>query len=167
MGLILENTEKLAQIAQKLIEKEIFLVTAESCTGGLIAATCTELDGSSRWFDRAFITYSNDAKHDMLGVPKALIQATGAVSMDVVKSMAKGAYSRAGKGRRLAISVTGIAGPDGGSEEKPVGTVWFGYAHALGAGAHKMVFQGGRAQVRQQTVEKALDLVASLIEEFG
>ncbi|MRX26957.1 nicotinamide-nucleotide amidohydrolase family protein [Kangiella sp. HZ709] len=143
------------------------VVTAESCTGGMISAACTNLAGSSQWFDRAFITYSNNAKHEMLGVPMELIEAAGAVSMDVVKSMAKGAYNRAGKGKRIAIAVSGIAGPDGGSEDKPVGTVWFGYAHALGAGAHKLVFAGNRVQVRQQTVEKALELIDSLIEDFA
>ncbi len=163
----MQQLEQLKLIAQKLIDKELMVVTAESCTGGMISAACTDLPGSSRWFDRAFITYSNNAKHEMLGVPMELIEAAGAVSMDVVKSMAKGAYNRAGKGKRIAIAVSGIAGPDGGSDDKPVGTVWFGYAHALGAGAHKLVFEGNRVQVRQQTVEKAIELIASLIEDFA
>lgn len=163
----MDISQQLAQTAQKLIEKDLTLVTAESCTGGLISASCTELAGSSAWFDRAFITYSNQAKHEMLGVPMELIEAVGAVSMDVVKSMAKGAYNRAGKGKRIAVAVSGIAGPDGGSEEKPVGTVWFGYAHALGAGAHKLIFDGDRKQIRQQTVEKAIELIDSLIEDFS
>ncbi|WP_251359961.1 CinA family protein [Kangiella sp. TOML190] len=152
--------------AQKLVDKGLIIVTAESCTGGMISAACTDIAGSSQWFDRAFITYSNQAKHEMLGVPMELIEAAGAVSMDVVKSMAKGAYNRAGKGKRIAIAVSGIAGPDGGSGDKPVGTVWFGFAHALGAGAHKLVFDGNRAQVRQQTVIKALELIDNLIEDF-
>ncbi|NVJ66699.1 MAG: CinA family protein [Gammaproteobacteria bacterium] len=162
----LDLTESLETIAQKLIDKGLMVVTAESCTGGMISAACTDLPGSSKWFDRAFITYSNDAKHEMLGVPTELIEGAGAVSMDVVKSMAKGAYNRAGKGKRIAVAVSGIAGPDGGSEDKPVGTVWFGYAHAKGAGAHKIVFDGDRTKVRQQTVEKAIGLIDSLIEDF-
>lgn len=160
------NHQQLEQIARKLIDKELMIVTAESCTGGMISSACTDLAGSSQWFDRAFITYSNEAKHEMLGVPMKLIDACGAVSMDVVKSMAKGAYNRAGKGRRIAMSVSGIAGPDGGTEDKPVGTVWFGFAHAKGAGAHKIVFEGNRAQVRQQTVKQAINLIESLIEDF-
>lgn len=162
----MDLNSQLVLIAQKLIKKGLSLVTAESCTGGLISATCTELSGSSKWFDRAYITYSNQSKHEMLGVPIELIEATGAVSMDVVKSMAKGAYNRAGKGKRIAIAVSGIAGPDGGSEDKPVGTVWFGYAHALSAGAHKIVFDGDREQVRQQTVVKAIEIIDNLADDF-
>ncbi len=166
MELILDLNSSLESIAQKLTDKGLMVVTAESCTGGMISAACTDLAGSSQWFDRAFITYSNEAKHEMLGVPMELIEAAGAVSMDVVKSMAKGAYNRSGKGRRIAVAVSGIAGPDGGSEDKPVGTVWFGFAHAKGAGAHKLIFEGDRAQVRQQTVEKAINLINNLIEDF-
>ncbi len=165
-GYKLDFKSQLEVIAQKLVDKGLMVVTAESCTGGMISAACTDLPGSSKWFDRAFITYSNQAKHEMLGVPMELIEACGAVSMDVVKSMAKGAYNRAGKGKRIAIAVSGIAGPDGGSEGKPIGTVWFGYAHALGAGAHKIVFDGDRAQVRQQVTEQAINLISNLIEDF-
>ncbi len=166
MELFLDLNTSLEIIAQKLVDKGLMVVTAESCTGGMISATCTDLPGSSRWFDRAFIAYSNEAKHEMLGVPMELIEAAGAVSMDVVKSMAKGAYNRAGKGKRIAVAVSGIAGPDGGSDDKPVGTVWFGFAHAKGAGAHKLLLNGDRAQVRQQTVKKAIQLIDSLIEDF-
>ncbi len=166
MEFLLDLNTSLEIIAQKLVDKGLMVVTAESCTGGMISTACTDLPGSSKWFDRAFITYSNDAKHEMLGVPMELIEAAGAVSMDVVKSMAKGAYNRAGKGKRIAVAVSGVAGPDGGTEDKPVGTVWFGYAHALGAGAHKLVFGGDRGQVRQQAVVKALELIDSLIVDF-
>ncbi|MEF9948171.1 MAG: CinA family protein [Comamonas sp.] len=116
--------ELVQQLAAKLTEKGWMLATAESCTGGMIAAACTDLAGSSQWFDRGFVTYSNEAKTEMLGVPAELIAKHGAVSEEVVRAMAEGAirYSRA----QVSIAVTGIAGPGGGSAEKPVGTVWVG-----------------------------------------
>ena len=119
------SIEELVQkLAAKLIEKGWMLATAESCTGGMIAAACTDLAGSSQWFDRGFVTYSNEAKTEMLGVPAELIEKHGAVSEEVVRAMAEGAirHSRA----QVSIAVTGIAGPGGGSAEKPVGTVWVG-----------------------------------------
>ena len=116
--------ELVKQLAAKLTEKGWMLATAESCTGGMIAAACTDLAGSSQWFDRGFVTYSNEAKTEMLGVPAELIAKHGAVSEEVVRAMAEGAirHSRA----QVSIAVTGVAGPGGGSVEKPVGTVWVG-----------------------------------------
>ncbi|WP_230681462.1 CinA family protein, partial [Paracidovorax cattleyae] len=101
------------------------MATAESCTGGMIAGACTDLAGSSQWFERGFVTYSNTAKTELLGVPAALIDTHGAVSEPVARAMAEGAlrHSRA----HAALSVTGVAGPGGGSVAKPVGTVWFGW----------------------------------------
>jgi nicotinamide-nucleotide amidase len=101
------------------------LATAESCTGGMIAAACTDLAGSSQWFERGFVTYSNEAKTELLGVPAGLIATHGAVSESVARAMALGAvaHSRA----QVAVAVTGIAGPTGGTADKPVGTVWFGW----------------------------------------
>ena len=137
------------------------LATAESCTGGLIAAVCTSVAGSSDWFERGFVTYSNAAKTEMLGVDAALIAAHGAVSAEVACAMAAGAlaHSRA----TLAIAVTGIAGPGGATPGKPVGTVWFALAQRGGAAqAELLQLQGDRTAVREQTVVHALQrLLAS------
>ncbi|GAA4353733.1 CinA family protein [Kangiella taiwanensis] len=143
----------LKELSNLLIKKNLMLVTAESCTGGLIAATCTELPGSSQWFDRGFVTYTNEAKHDMLGVPVDLIEQHGAVSQQVVEAMAAGAVTKAGNKNRIAISVSGIAGPDGGTSDKPVGTVWVGYADDKGVESKLLQLDGSRADIRQETVE--------------
>ena len=134
------------------------IATAESCTGGLIAAALTHVPGSSDVVDRGFVTYSNAAKTEMLGVPAALIAARGAVSGEVAAAMAEGALQRAGV--EVAVSVTGVAGPGGGSADKPVGLVWFGLAQRGAAVATmRRVFPGDRAAVRAQTVAAALALV--------
>jgi len=119
--------QSLAQpLAQALLQHGWMLSTAESCTGGLIAARCTDLAGSSDWFERGFVTYSNDAKHELLGVDPSLLRQHGAVSEPVAQAMALGAlrHSQA----QVSVAVTGIAGPSGGSADKPVGTVWFAWA---------------------------------------
>ena len=131
------------------------LATAESCTGGLIAAACTDLAGSSDWFERGFVTYSNEAKTELLGVDAALIAAHGAVSEPVALAMAAGAlaHSRAD----WAVAVTGIAGPGGGSAEKPVGLVWLAWCRRGAAPqAERHVFPGDRAAVRGATVDRAV-----------
>jgi len=132
------------------------IATAESCTGGLIAAACTAVAGSSDWFERGVVSYSNEAKVELLGVPMALIQAQGAVSAEVARAMAEGAiaHSRA----QLAVAVTGIAGPGGATPGKPVGTVWLALARAGGAGAQAelLTLAGDRAAIREQTVRHAL-----------
>ena len=120
----------LVALADALKARGLMMATAESCTGGLIAGACTSLSGSSDWFDRGFVTYSNAAKAEMLGVPEALIDAHGAVSEPVARAMAAGAVARSAA--QLAVAVTGVAGPTGGSAEKPVGTVWFGWATPQG-----------------------------------
>ena len=135
------------------------LASAESCTGGLIAATCTAVPGSSDWFERGFISYSNAAKSEMLGVDAGLIAAHGAVSEAVVRAMAEGAVQRAGVD--LGVAVTGIAGPGGATPGKPVGTVWLGLAWRDAAGsvqvqAERLQWAGDRAAVREQTVRLAL-----------
>ena len=112
-------------LADLMLRKGWLLATAESCTGGLISAACTDLAGSSNWFERGFVTYSNEAKTDLLGVDAALIAAHGAVSQEVARAMAGGAIARSGA--QVAVAVTGVAGPTGGSRVKPVGTVWFGF----------------------------------------
>jgi nicotinamide-nucleotide amidase len=137
------------------------IATAESCTGGLIAASLTAIAGSSDVVERGFVTYSNEAKTELLGVPAALIAAEGAVSEKVAHRMAEGAlaHSRAD----LAVSVTGIAGPGGGSEAKPVGLVWFGLARR-GAGTQTLrrVFDGDRTAVRRDAVAQALALLSAV-----
>lgn len=151
------------QLADQLLAQGRSLATAESCTGGLIAAACTELSGSSAWFERGFVTYSNEAKTELLGVDAALIAAHGAVSEAVARAMAEGAlaHSRA----QLAVAVTGVAGPTGGSADKPVGTVWLAWA-ASGAEtrALRCQFSGDRAAVRQATVLRALQGLVSGID---
>jgi nicotinamide-nucleotide amidase len=138
------------------------IATAESCTGGLIAAALTAIAGSSDVVDRGFVTYSNAAKTELLGVPATLIASVGAVSEEVAHAMAEGALARAGVD--LAVSVTGVAGPGGGSVEKPVGLVWFGRARA-GAAAKTLrrVFPGDRAEVRRASVAQALELLRAAI----
>ena len=135
------------------------LASAESCTGGLIAAACTAVAGSSDWFERGFVTYSNAAKSELLGVDPALIAVQGAVSEAVVRAMAEGAVQRAGV--ELGVAVTGIAGPGGAVPGKPVGTVWLGLAQRGPAGAvevraERLQLDGDRAAVREQTVRQAL-----------
>ena len=135
------------------------MATAESCTGGLIAAACTSVAGSSDWFERGFVSYSNAAKTELLGVDAALIAAHGAVSEAVVRAMALGALSRAGVD--LAVAVTGIAGPGGATPGKPVGLVWLALATRGSAGgvqvqAERLQLAGDRGAVREQTVWLAL-----------
>lgn len=130
------------------------LTTAESCTGGLIAAACTDAGGSSTWFERGFVTYSNAAKTELLGVPEALINADGAVSEAVARAMAKGALAHSPA--QYALAVTGVAGPTGGSADKPVGTVWLAWATPRGVFSERQQFPGDRAAVRQATVRHAL-----------
>jgi len=151
------DTAALVQgIAQLLGASGQCLVCAESCTGGLIAAACTALAGSSHWFDRGFVTYSNEAKTEMLGVDARLIERVGAVSEDVARAMAQGALQRAPRAD-WAIAVTGIAGPGGGTAAKPVGTVWFAWADRRGAVQTQCHhFDGDRAAVRAQTCDTAL-----------
>lgn len=141
------------------------MATAESCTGGMIAAACTDLAGSSAWFERGFVTYSNAAKTELLGVDAALIAQRGAVSEAVVCAMVQGAirHSRA----QVAVAVTGVAGPSGGSADKPVGTVWFGWATPSGVVTQMQRFDGERAAVRQATVRHALARLVELLKTLG
>jgi nicotinamide-nucleotide amidase len=141
-------------LARELKARGLMMATAESCTGGLIAGACTEVSGSSEWFERGFVTYSNAAKHELLGVPTALIDQHGAVSEPVARAMAAGALAHSPA--QLAVAVTGVAGPTGGSLEKPVGTVWFGWATPEGVFTEHQRFDGDRTAVRQATVHHAL-----------
>lgn len=146
-----------SQLLDDLRAHGVTLATAESCTGGLIAAALTEIAGSSDVVDRGFVTYSNAAKTELLGVPTELLAAHGAVSQPVAAAMAEGALKRSPAG--IAVAVTGVAGPGGGSPEKPVGTVWFGCAvRGSATVTDRQVFPGDRAAVRAATVRHAFAL---------
>lgn len=153
----------LAQISAVLLARGWMLATAESCTGGLVASACTSLSGSSQWFERGFVSYSNAAKTGMLGVSAGLIAQYGAVSEAVVRAMAEGAIHHSTA--RVAAAVTGIAGPTGGSVDKPVGTVWFAWCLDGAMFSERRHFDGGRAAVREaalcHTLERLADLLAT------
>lgn len=154
-GLPSEQLEPhLRQLADTLRSRKLMLATAESCTGGMIAAACTDLAGSSDWFERGFVSYSNAAKTDLLGVPSMLVLLHGAVSEPVVRAMASGAVLRSQA--QVSMAVTGVAGPGGGTAAKPVGTVWFGWQ--VDGVLHSEVRQlaGDRATVRSETVRHAI-----------
>ncbi|SEA09736.1 nicotinamide-nucleotide amidase [Thiothrix caldifontis] len=154
----------LAQVAAALQAKGWMLTTAESCTGGWIAKLCTDLSGSSAWFERGFVTYSNEAKQDMLSVPTSTLAEYGAVSEAVTAAMATGAllHSRA----QVAVSVSGIAGPGGGTTTKPVGMVCFGWAAQDGkVRTATQYFQGDREAVRYQAVQYALQGVLQMFAD--
>lgn len=145
-----------SRLAEKLLARGLKLATAESCTAGWIAKCCTDLAGSSAWFERGFVSYSNTAKQQLLGVEQAVLESEGAVSEAVALQMAAGAL--ANSEAEITVAVTGIAGPDGGNEDKPVGTVWFGWAAPGGQLTTEcMNFKGDREAVRRQTVMHALE----------
>ncbi len=150
--------DRVAKLLQDYRAQGLRIATAESCTGGMIAACLTDIAGSSDVFERGFVTYSNEAKNESIGVPMDLITAHGAVSAQVAQAMASGAlaHSRAD----VAVSVTGVAGPGGGSAEKPVGLVYFGLARRGGAAeSWRHIFSGDRAAVRAATRDHALSLL--------
>lgn len=151
------------QLAALLRERQWMLASAESCTGGLIAAACTEPSGASDWFERGFVTYSNEAKIELLGVDPALIEAQGAVSEVVARAMAFGAVRHSHA--QASVAVTGIAGPTGGTPDKPVGTVWFAWMVDGRLASETRRFDGDRAAVRRQTVEHALARLVELIAQ--
>lgn len=150
----MDSTSVCQQLASALQLRRWMMATAESCTGGMIAARCTDLSGSSNWFERGFVTYSNAAKTELLGVPAALIAQHGAVSDVVACAMAQGAMQRAPV--QVSVAVTGVAGPTGGSADKPVGTVWLAWCVEGQVSSERMVFAGDRAAVREATVRHAL-----------
>jgi nicotinamide-nucleotide amidase len=153
----------LAALAQGLSAHRWRLVTAESCTGGLVAAACTSVAGSSDWFERGYVTYSNQAKTESLGVPAELIERHGAVSREVAMAMVMGALQRSGA--QVGVATTGIAGPGGGSLRKPVGTVWFAWARGQDfVEAECRHFHGDRTQVRAAATRHALQRVRALLE---
>lgn len=143
------------QVAESVQQRRLMLVTAESCTGGWVAKTLTDLPGSSAWFDAGVVTYSYEAKEALLGVNPRTLEHAGAVSEETVLEMVSGALARFGAG--VAVAVTGIAGPSGGTPDKPVGTVWIGWKRRGGYGHARMFhFPGDREAVRRQTVAAAL-----------
>ena len=157
----MNSTDLTKTLAEILLSRNWTVSLAESCTGGLVSATLTELAGSSEWFERGYITYSNEAKTECLEVPARLIESHGAVSELVAKAMAEGA--RINSGSDVAISITGIAGPSGGTAEKPVGTVCFGWATENQTLTKTMHFNGDRQAVRQQATEFALTELIALL----
>lgn len=149
------------QVGKTLVAHDQKLVTAESCTGGWVAQSITDIPGSSAWFDRGFVTYSNEAKQDMLGVNQKTIEVFGAVSEECVIEMVQGALKNSNADSALAV--TGIAGPDGGSYDKPIGTVWFGWLVTGGqCTTLRQQISGDREAVRQQAVDQALRGVLDL-----
>ena len=153
-------TELAASLGRHLLVVQAQVCTAESCTGGGIAEAITRIAGSSAWFEAGYITYSNCQKAAQLGVPAALFEQVGAVSREVVEAMVRGACQHSGA--RYGVAVSGIAGPDGGSAEKPVGTVWLAWADGGKLFSRRCQFAGDRAAVRRQTVEEALRGLARL-----
>jgi len=159
-----DESELIDRIAVALIQRRERIGTAESCTGGLIAAACTSLGGSSQWFERGVVCYSDQSKTEFLGVPKALISLHGSVSGEVAEHMARGLLAHAPID--WALSVTGIAGPTGGSAAKPVGTVWLALVHAgRPARVWRENFAGDRHAVRAQTVTAGLTALCEALED--
>ena len=147
------------KLADKLIKNQQIITTAESCTGGMIAQTLTDLAGSSAWFDCGFVTYSNESKQEMLGVKKSTLVEFGAVSEAVVIEMAEGALKNSNAS--CSISCSGVAGPGGGSADKPVGTVWVAWAFDnKPTQTQKFYFTGNRQQVREQCTFEAIKLMS-------
>lgn len=165
-GVILEFSkdiiEAVQRVSARLRDKGLMLACAESCTGGLIASALTDISGSSDIFDRGFVTYSNQAKQEMLAVPLTTLNTFGAVSEETALAMAHGAINNSQAG--IAVSVTGIAGPSGGTAEKPVGLVYFGLAdNRENSVAYRHVFKGSRSKIREQTVLKALQYIKGFL----
>ncbi len=157
----MNSTDLTKTLAEILLSRNWTVSLAESCTGGLVSATLTKLAGSSEWFERGYITYSNEAKTECLDVPAQLIESHGAVSEPVAKAMAE--VARINSRSNVAISITGIAGPSGGTIEKPVGTVCFGWATENQTLTKTIHFDGDRQAVRQQATEFALTEFIALL----
>ena len=152
-----------ARVGRRLKASRQFLVTAESCTGGWVAQAVTAIAGSSDWFERGFVTYSNDAKRELLAVSETTLKKNGAVSEHTAREMARGALAHS-KGT-VALSITGVAGPGGGSREKPVGTVCFAWAKGRALRSETRRFMGNRQSVRRRSVVHALKGVIALLEQ--
>ena len=151
------------RVGNKLRDGRLMLATAESCTGGMVATAITDISGSSVWFERGFVTYSNQAKTEMIGVPPDLIEKHGAVSEPVAHAMAEGALSNSRA--QVSLAITGVAGPGGGTPEKPVGMVSFGWSNRLHTSVETLVFKGDREQIRVQAAAHALRGLLAFIDE--
>jgi len=149
------------QLGQALLQNNATVTTAESCTGGGVASAITDVAGSSQWFGRGFITYANQAKHDMLHVPETVLSKQGAVSEAVVRAMVQGAAQLAGAD--YAVAISGIAGPGGGTEDKPVGTVWFAWLSPQGISSQVQILTGDRTAVREQAVKISLQKLLHMV----
>lgn len=155
-------TQILKKVSKKLHQKKLLLVSAESCTGGLLAKQITDLSGSSAIFDRGFITYSNDSKMEMLDVQKNTIEGSGAVSEAVVKEMARGALNNSNGD--ISVAISGVAGPDGGTKDKPVGMVCFGFMKKNNnPKSVTKIFDGNRNEIRLNAVDFALEEILEMI----
>jgi len=155
-------TDLARALGRKCLRKRVVLATAESCTGGGVATAITRISGSAKWFDRGFVTYSNDAKREMLGVSAVTLRRRGAVSEEVAREMALGALRHSPAD--VCVSITGIAGPTGGSRSKPVGLVWFAWASRGGpVQSRRFRFRGNRVAVRIQSVAVALRGLTDLL----
>lgn len=160
---VLSKTEELKEkLFSLLCKNNLKISTAESCTGGMIGASITSIPGISAYYECGFVTYSNEAKHKLIGVKKETLEKCGAVSSQTVLEMAQGALLVSGAD--IAVSVSGIAGPGGGSKEKPVGLVYIGCASKDKSFFERFVFKGNREEVRQQTVNSALEMIIKRIE---
>ena len=150
------------QLGDKLQQHDIFLATAESCTGGLVSAVLTSVSGSSKWFDRGFVTYCNDAKHDLLGVSHRTLAEHGAVSLATARAMAEGALQHSQA--NASVAITGVAGPLGGSLEKPVGTVCFGFAFDWqSTQVVQQQFSGTRTDIRKKSTQYAIEYLILIL----
>ena len=162
-----QHLNRLAKkIGQQLTQKAWQLAVAESCTGGWVAKLITDIEGSSAWFDRGFVTYSNAAKQSMLAVSGSILEQYGAVSKETVQAMAKGAltYSNA----QITLAISGIAGPTGGTVEKPVGTVYFAWiSQGQNGQIERHCFSGGRDSIRRQATQHALETLGTYIKHFS
>lgn len=159
------NTYSLAQrVGQELLQRGWRIGTAESCTGGLLAAAITDVPGSSNWFDEGLVTYANSSKQRLLGVSAADLEQYGAVSQSVVEAMVAGVLAR---GADVAVATSGVAGPDGGTADKPVGTVWFAWALPGKVLTVRQQLPGDRQAVRQQATVVALEKLLALLQEGG
>ena len=158
----MDRTGSIEQVAEVLLARRWMLVTAESCTGGLVASRCTDMPGSSRWFFGGFVTYDNRAKMAWLHVREETLRQHGAVSAQTVREMAAGALARSGA--QVALAISGIAGPTGGTPKKPVGTVWIAWAGPNEVTVERFHFAGDRAAVRQAAAEAALAGVVRLAQ---
>lgn len=150
-----------SKLGKQLLQLGWCIGTAESCTGGMLAVAITDVAGSSGWFEEGLVTYANESKERLLSVSREILESEGAVSQPVVEAMARGVLAR---GANVAIATSGIAGPDGGSEEKPVGTVWFAWALPGRVVSERKVFAGDRVAVRAQATEFALSELLKLLK---